>query len=72
MPGHYGFALTGENLQPGERLIIKAGPLKGMTGAVIAQRSQKQLILRPESIGCFTIVHVGASYIENLTKIIYF
>src|SRR5882757_3145377 len=57
--------ITEEDLQPGEKIIIKAGPLKGMTGEVVSHRSQKQLILRLESIGCSIIVHVAASYIER-------
>lgn len=57
--------VTAEDLQPGENIIIKAGPLKGMTGEVVSYRSQKQLILRLESIGCSIIVHVAASYIER-------
>ena len=57
--------ITEEDLQPGEKIIIKAGPLKGMTGEVVIYRSQKQLILRLESIGCSIIVHVAASYIER-------
>lgn len=57
--------ITEEDLQPGETIIIKAGPLKGMTGEVISYRSQKQLILRLESIGRSIIVHVAASFIER-------
>ena len=57
--------ITEEDLQPGEKIIIKAGPLKGMTGEVVSLRSQKQLILRLESIGCSIIVLVAASYIER-------
>jgi transcription antitermination factor NusG len=57
--------ITEEDLQPGEKIIIKAGPLKGMTGEVVIYRSQKQLILRLESIGRSIIVHVAASYIER-------
>ncbi|WP_439697083.1 UpxY family transcription antiterminator [Mucilaginibacter sp. AW1-7] len=65
MASPYELEVTEENLQPGEKIVIKAGPLKGMTGEIIAQRSQKQLILRLESIGCSIIVHVAASYIER-------
>jgi transcriptional antiterminator RfaH len=57
--------ITEEHLEPGEKVIIKAGPLKGMTGEVVSYRSQKQLILRLESIGCSIIVHVAASYIKR-------
>ena len=65
MASPYELEVTEENLQPGEKIMIKAGPLKGMTGEIISQRSQKQLMLRLESIGCSIIVHVAASYIER-------
>ena len=58
--------VTEENLQPGERIKIKAGPLKGLTGEMIAYRSQKQLLLRLESLGCSIIVNVAASFINRL------
>ena len=65
MASPYELEITEENLQTGEKIMIKAGPLKGMTGEIISQRSQKQLILRLESIGCSIIVHVATSYIER-------
>ena len=65
MASPYELEITEENLQPGEKILIKAGPLKGMTGEIIAYRSQKQLILRLESLGCSIIVHVSASLIDR-------
>jgi transcriptional antiterminator RfaH len=65
MASPYELEITEEDLQPGEKIIIKAGALKGMTGEVISLRSQKQLILRLESIGYSIIVHVAASLIER-------
>lgn len=57
--------ITEENLLPGEKIIIKAGPLKGMTGEIISYRSQKQLALRLENLGCSIIIHVAASLIDR-------
>ncbi|RWY57312.1 UpxY family transcription antiterminator [Mucilaginibacter gilvus] len=57
--------VTEENLQPGEKIKIKAGPLKGLTGEMIAYRSQKQLLLRLDSLGCSIIVNVAASFINR-------
>jgi transcriptional antiterminator RfaH len=57
--------VTEENLQPGEKIKIKAGPLKGLTGEMIAYRSQKQLLLRLESLGCSIIVNVAAAFINR-------
>ena len=61
----YELEVTEEDLQPGEKIIIRAGALKGMTGEVVSRRSQKQLILRLESIGYSIIVNVAASLIER-------
>jgi len=57
--------ITEENLLPGEKIMIKAGPLKGMTGEIISYRSQKQLALRLENLGCSIIIHVAASLIDR-------
>ena len=54
------------DLQPGEKIKIKAGPLKGITGEIISYRSQKQLLIRLENLGCSIIVNVAASLIDRL------
>jgi transcriptional antiterminator RfaH len=58
--------VTEENLEPGEKIKVKAGPLKGIIGEIIAYRSQKQLLLRLENLGCSLIVNVPASMITRL------
>ncbi|MES2267295.1 MAG: UpxY family transcription antiterminator [Bacteroidota bacterium] len=58
--------VTEEDLQPGEKIQIKAGPLKGITGEIVAYRSQKQLLLRLENLGCSILVNVAASLINRL------
>jgi len=58
--------VTEENLLPGEKIVLKAGPLKGMVGEIISYRSQKQLALRLENLGCSVIIHVAASLIDRL------
>ena len=65
MASPYELEITEEDLQAGEKIIIKAGPLKGITGEVISYRSHKQLILRLESLGCSIIVNVAAALIER-------
>lgn len=66
MASAFELEVTEENLQPGEKIVIKAGPLKGLTGEMIAYRSQKQLLLRLESLGCSIIVNVAAAYIKRV------
>lgn len=58
--------ITEDKLQAGERVRIKAGPLKDMEAEVVSYRSQKQLALRFESIGCSVIIHTPASLIERI------
>jgi transcriptional antiterminator RfaH len=65
MASPYELEITEENLQPGEKIIIKAGPLKGMKGEIISYRSQKQLILRLESLGCSIMVNIAAALIDR-------
>jgi len=63
MASPFELEITEENLQPGEKIIIKAGPLKGLTGEIISYRSQKQLVLRLENLGYSIIIHMAASLI---------
>ncbi len=66
MASPYDLEVTEENLQEGEQIILKAGPLKGMTGEIISYRSQRQLLLRLENLGFSVIVNAPASFIERL------
>lgn len=61
----YELEITEENLQAGEKILIKAGPLKGITGEIISYRTQKQLVLKLEHLGCSVIVNVAAELIDR-------
>ena len=65
MASPYELEVTAEHLQPGEKIVIKAGPLKGLTGEIISYRSQKQLALRLENLGYSIVVYVAASLLER-------
>jgi transcription antitermination factor NusG len=65
MASPYDLEVTEEALQPGEKIKIKAGALKGLTGEMISYRSQKQLMVRLENLGCSVIVNVAASLINR-------
>jgi transcription antitermination factor NusG len=62
----YELEITEEELKPGEKIIIKAGPLKGMRGEIIEYQSQKKLLLRLGDIKYTIIVHVPAALIERV------
>jgi transcription antitermination factor NusG len=66
MASPYELEITEQDLQPGEKIVIKAGLLKGLTGEIISYQSQKQLALRLENLGYSIIVHVAASFIGRL------
>jgi transcriptional antiterminator RfaH len=65
MASPFELEITEEDLQPGEHIMIKAGPLKGLKGEIISYRSQKQLALRLENMGYSIIIHVAASLINR-------
>ncbi len=65
MASPYELEITENNLQAGEKIMIKAGPLKGMIGEIIAYQSQKKLILRLDNLGCSIIVNVAANIIDR-------
>ena len=65
MASPYNLEVTEENLQPGEKIIIKAGPLKGLQGEIISHRSQKQLLLRLDNLGLSILVQVAPSLINR-------
>lgn len=65
MASPYELEITEHDLLPGEKIIVKAGPLKGLSGEIISYRSQKHLSLRLENMGYSIIVHVAASFIDR-------
>lgn len=62
----YELEITEEELQPGEKIEIKAGPLKGLCGEIIAYRSQKQLLIRLGDGQHSIIVNLPASLIDRI------
>src|SRR4051812_11067498 len=55
----YELAVTEENLQSGEIIVIKAGPLKGMTGEIVSYRTQRQVMLKLENLGLSIVVNIA-------------
>ena len=66
MSNSFDLEITEEYLQPGEKIKIKAGPLKGITGEVVSYRSKKELALRLESMGCSIIIYAAAALIDRM------
>lgn len=58
--------VTAADLQAGEKVVIKAGPLMGMHGELVSFRSQKTLIIRFEQIQQSVIVQLPLAFAERI------
>jgi transcriptional antiterminator RfaH len=65
MASPFELEITEENLQPGEKVVIKGGPLKGFMGEIVSYRSQKQLALRLQNLGYSIVIHIAASLLDR-------
>ena len=54
------------NVSPGMKVLIKAGPFKGMIAELVSLKSKKSLILRLDQLGCSINIHTSMAYIEPL------
>ncbi|WP_343531524.1 UpxY family transcription antiterminator [Pedobacter sp.] len=64
---------SGEDLQliehevmPGERVLVNAGPFKGMIAELVAIENKKSLVLKLENLGYALEVKTSMAYIEPL------
>jgi len=62
----YELEITEEDLQAGEKVKVKAGPLKGMLGEVVEYRTQKHLVLRLDNLGCSILINIAASLLSRM------
>jgi transcriptional antiterminator RfaH len=58
--------VTAEGLQAGEKVVVKAGPLKGLLGEIISLRSQKVLVVRLESLGYSIVINVATTLLNRV------
>jgi len=65
MASSFDLQITAEGLQPGEKVVVKAGPLKGFSGEIISYRSQKLLAMRLENLGYSIIVNVPTALLNR-------
>lgn len=50
----------------GEKILIKAGPFKGIIAELVSLKSKKSLVLRLENLGCSILIKTSMAYIEPL------
>jgi transcriptional antiterminator RfaH len=53
-----------EHIAPGEKVLIRAGPFKGILAELVSVRNQKNIVLRLEQIGCSIQIKTSMSFIE--------
>jgi len=58
--------VTSEHIAPGEKVVIKAGVLKGLSGEMVSYKSQKQLIIRLENMGQSILINASAELVDKL------
>lgn len=55
------------NISPGEKVLIKAGPFKGIVAELVSLKNKKYLILRLNQLGCSINIHTSMEFIEPLS-----
>lgn len=54
-------------IAPGEKVIIKAGPFKGILAELVSLGKNKKIVLRLQNMGYSIYINTSLSYIERLT-----
>lgn len=54
-------------IEPGDRVLIKAGPLQGYTGEIVDYHSTKRMILRIEHTGASLLMQMPVAFMEPLS-----
>jgi transcriptional antiterminator RfaH len=52
--------------KPGEKVIVKGGPLMGLTGELVQHLSQKKMLIRLDNTGRVVLVNIPAVFLESL------
>jgi len=58
--------LIEHEIQPGEKVLIHAGPFKGMVAELVSIENKKSLVLKLENLGYALEVKTSMAYIEPL------
>jgi transcription elongation factor/antiterminator RfaH len=61
---------TGSDLQPGDRVIVVAGPFTGVTGLFVRHRGLGRVVVNVEALGQYAAVNVKAEEVERLSGLL--
>lgn len=56
------------NIEKGEKVIIRAGPFKGIIGELVSIKNNKKIVLRLEHLGCVININTSMAFIEPLNQ----
>ncbi|MCY1542748.1 Transcription antitermination protein RfaH [compost metagenome] len=59
--------VTTAMIEPGEQVIIKAGPFKGILAEMISLKNNKKIVLRLQNLGYSIYINTSLSYIDKIT-----
>ncbi|MCY1550129.1 hypothetical protein D9M68_863560 [compost metagenome] len=54
-------------LSPGEKVLIKAGPFKGILAELVSLKNNQKIVLRLQNLGYAIEIKTSTSMIERLT-----
>lgn len=54
------------DIKAGEKVIIKAGPFKGMLAEIVALHNKQRLILRLENMGIAVEINTSMAFVEKM------
>lgn len=54
------------DIKPGEKVIVKAGPFKGMLAELVSIRNKQRIVLRLEQMGFAISINTSIAFIEPL------
>lgn len=55
-----------QNISLGEKVLIKAGPFKGILAELVSLKNNKKIVLRLQNLGYSININTSLSYIEKL------
>lgn len=56
-----------QQLEPGEKVIVNAGPFKGMLAEIVAYQSQKIVVLKLENLGYAIQIKTASKVLQTLS-----
>jgi transcriptional antiterminator RfaH len=60
--------IIAHEISPGEKVLIKAGPFKGIIAELVSLKSKKSIVLRLQNLGYSIQINTSMAFIEPMSK----